>query len=135
MKRFALAFAGLALVVPVGFTAMTAGPVIKQKDKTFGNTLATRGHKALYYWNVEKRAGGKVRCTGRCAAAWPPLIVRSKAAVPARIKGVKGVFATVSRPDGRLQVTHNKLPVYTYAHEGPNQVLCDNVDGWFVVRV
>jgi hypothetical protein len=62
MNRFALALAGLALVVPVAGTAMTAGPVIKQKDKTFGNILATCGHKALYYWNVEKRAGGKVRC-------------------------------------------------------------------------
>jgi hypothetical protein len=25
--------------------------------------------------------------------------------------------------------------VYTYVHEGPRQVLCNNVDGWFVVRV
>jgi hypothetical protein len=41
----------------------------------------------------------------------------------------------IRRPDGKLQVTHNRLPIYTYAHEGPNQVLCNNVDGWFVVRV
>jgi hypothetical protein len=32
-------------------------------------------------------------------------------------------------------VTHNRLPIYTYAHERPNQVLCNDVDGWFVVRV
>jgi hypothetical protein len=38
-------------------------------------------------------------------------------------------------PAGRAAPGHNKLPVYTYAHEGLNQVLCDNVDGWFVVRV
>jgi predicted lipoprotein with Yx(FWY)xxD motif len=135
VKRFALALAALALALPGLGAAKSAAPVIKQKDKTFGNILATRGHKALYYWNVERRAGFKVRCTGSCAAAWPPLIVRSKAVVPARIAGIKGKFGTIRRPDGRLQVTHNRLPVYTYAHEGPNQVLCDNVDGWFVVRV
>lgn len=135
MKRFALALAALALALPGLGVAKTTAPVIKQKDKNFGNILATRGHKALYYWNVEKKAGFKVRCTGSCADAWPPLIVRSRAAVPARIVGIKGKFGTIRRPDGKLQVTHNRLPVYTYAHEGPNQVLCDNVDGWFVVRV
>ena len=44
-------------------------------------------------------------------------------------------FMGIRRPDGRLQVTHNRLPIYSYAHERPNQVLCNNVDGWFVVRV
>ena len=24
--------------------------------------------------------------------------------------------------------------VYTYVHEGPGEVRCDNVGGWFVVR-
>jgi predicted lipoprotein with Yx(FWY)xxD motif len=135
VTRVALALAALALAAPLAAPAKPAGPVIKQKDRTFGNILATRGHKALYYWNVEKRAGGKVRCTGACAAAWPPLIVGSKAAVPAELAGIKGTFGTIRRPDGKLQVTYNKLPIYTYAHEGPNQVLCNNVDGWFVVRV
>jgi predicted lipoprotein with Yx(FWY)xxD motif len=46
-----------------------------------------------------------------------------------------GTFGVVRRPDGRLQVTYNGLAVYTYVHEGPNQVLCKNVDGWFVVRL
>ena len=97
--------------------------------------LATPKKKALYYWNVEKRAGGKIRCTGACARAWPPLIVRNRASVPRKIAGISGTFGTIRRPDGRWQVRHNGLPVYTYAHEGPEQVLCDNVDGWFVVRL
>jgi predicted lipoprotein with Yx(FWY)xxD motif len=111
-----------------------AAPVLKQRDSRFGNILATRGHKALYFWSVEKR-DLKVHCTGACARAWPPLIVKTRAAVPQRIAGIKGTFGVIRRPDGRLQVTHNSLPIYTYAHEGPNQVLCNNVDGWFVVRV
>jgi predicted lipoprotein with Yx(FWY)xxD motif len=112
----------------------TPAPVIKLRDARFGPILATRGRKALYYWNVERR-DHRVHCTGACARAWPPLVVRSRGAVPRRIAGIKGVFGVIRRPDGRLQVTHNRLPIYTYAHERPNQVLCNNVDGWFVVRV
>ena len=135
MNRFALALTAAALALPVAASAKPAAPVIKQKDGVFGNILATRGHKALYYWSVEKRAGGKVRCTGSCAKAWPPFLVRSRTVVPKRISGISGAFGVVRRPGGRLQVTRNRLPVYTYAHERPEQVLCDNVDGWFVVRL
>lgn len=131
MKIFSLlVVASLA----TGHLAASQPPMIKQKDARFGNILATRGHKALYFWSVEKR-DFKVHCTGACARAWPPLIVRTRSAVPRRIAGVKGTFGVIRRPDGRLQVTHDRLPIYTYAHEGPNQVLCNNVDGWFVVRV
>ena len=101
----------------------------------FGPILATRSKKALYYWNVEKRAGGKIRCRGGCASLWPPLIVRSRAAVPRASPGIPGRFGAIRRPDGRCQVTHRGLPVYTYANEEPEQVLCDDVDGWFVVRL
>ena len=133
----ALALASGETTKPQAGTAMsktTPAPVIKIKVGRFGDVLATRGRQALYFWNVEKR-DFKVHCTGACARAWPPLIVRSRAAVPARIAGIRGRFGVIRRPDGRLQVTHNRLPIYTYAHERPNQVLCDNVDGWFVVRV
>jgi len=126
---------GVALASQVA-TAAGAGsavPVIKMPTSQFGNVLATRGKQALYYWNVEKK-DYKVRCTGACARAWPPLYVRSRAAVPARIAGIKGKFGVIRRPDGRLQVTHNRLPIYTYAHEGPREVRCNNVNGWFVVR-
>ena len=129
-------FAVVAALIPAAAmsTSSAAAPVLKQRDARFGNILARRDHQALYYWNVEKR-DFKVHCTGACAVAWPPLIVRSAAAVPRRIVGITGVFGTIRRPNGKLQVTRNRLPLYTYAHEEPNQVLCDNVDGWFVVRL
>jgi predicted lipoprotein with Yx(FWY)xxD motif len=126
----ALAFA------PSAMTGSEARPpVIKYQDDVFGPVLTTRSKQALYYWNVEKRAGGKIRCKGGCARAWPPLIVRRRSAVPRRIAGIPGRFGVIRRPDGRLQVTHRGLPVYTYANEQPEQVLCDDVNGWFVVRL
>ena len=136
MKRLVLLTLRRSFSFPARWRATSgSAPVIKYKDDQFGAILATPKKKALYYWNVEKRAGGKIRCKGACARAWPPLIVKSRSAVPRRIAGIPGVFGVVRRPDGRLQVKHRGLPVYTYAHERPEQVLCDNVDGWFVVRL
>ena len=108
-------------------------PAIKYHDAHFGSVLATPKKQALYYWKVEKRAGGKIRCTGSCARLWPPLY--AKGAVPRHVAGIKGTFGAIRRPDGRRQVTFDGLAVYTYVHEGPRQVLCNNVNGWFVVRL
>jgi len=128
-----LALAPAALILASTATAAAGAPVIKYRDDQFGSVLATPKKQALYYWRVEKRAGGKIRCTGSCAKAWPPLY--AKGVVPKKIRGIAGTFGTVRRPDGRRQVTFNGLAIYTYAHEGPTQVLCNNVNGWFVVRV
>ena len=133
MKTLALLAGVLATLVLGSARAATNAPVVRYVDDQFGPVLATPKKQALYTWNVEKDF--KIHCKGSCAKLWPPLIVRSKAAVPARIARIKGTFSTIRRPDGRLQVTYNRRPVYTYVHEGPTQVLCDNVDGWFVVRL
>jgi predicted lipoprotein with Yx(FWY)xxD motif len=122
-----------ALILASTTTAAASAPAIKYRDDQFGPVLATPKKQALYYWNVEKRARGKIRCVGACTKAWPPLY--AKGAVPRKIRGINGTFGTIRRPDGRRQVTYNGLAVYTYAHEGPTHVLCNNVDGWFVVRL
>lgn len=126
------------LVTPAAFSLVAAKPVppaVKVKNRSFGDILQSTNKLPLYYWDVEKRAGGKIRCTGECARVWPPLIVKSRRAVPTTMRGVKGKFGVVKRSDGRLQVTFRGLPLYAYHDDPPNTVLCDNVDGWFVVRV
>jgi predicted lipoprotein with Yx(FWY)xxD motif len=127
--------AAAALLLAASPMAASRPAVIRYQDDRFGAILATPKKQALYYWSVEQRAGGRVRCTGACARLWPPLVVRSRAGVPKHIRGVSGTFGVVTRPGGKLQLTRNRLPVYTYVHEGPEQVLCDDVDGWFVVRL
>ena len=139
MKRFpviATALLALLLLLPAATPGMTRhAVVIKYRAAKFGPILATPKKQALYYWTVEKRAGGKIRCTGGCAKAWPPLIVRNRADVPRTVSGIRGTFGVVHRPDGKLQVTYSGLAVYTYGNERPTQVLCDDVNGWFVVRL
>ena len=133
--KFVIALALAAAFLVPAAAAAPAAPVTKIRAARFGTVLARSDRQALYYWQVEKRAGGKIRCVGTCAALWPPLLVRSAAAVPKRVAGIRGTFGVIRRPNGRLQVTHNGLPVYTYVHEGPGEVRCDNVNGWFVIRL
>jgi predicted lipoprotein with Yx(FWY)xxD motif len=125
----------LTALLPASASPAVKPPVSTFSDATFGKVLSRRDKQVLYYWSVEKKAGGKVKCVGSCAVAWPPLIVKSRTAVPRGIAGISGKFGTIRRPDGRLQVTRNGLALYTYAHERPRQVLCNDVNGWFVVRV
>ena len=122
------------LAILAGALALSSPPpVVRYVADQFGPILATPKQQALYTWNAERDF--KIHCTGACAKAWPPLIVKPKALVTTHVRGIAGTLGTVRRPDGRLQVTFNRRPVYTYAHERPAQVLCDNVDGWFVVRL
>lgn len=131
----ALALTGAVLLAPAAASAAPA-PVVRSvttfTDATFGKVLVTRSGQALYWWTRER--GGLVRCTGACARAWPPLIIPKRATVAATIPGVKGRFGTVLRRDGRRQVTYQGMPIYAYANEGPRQILCNDVDGWFVAR-
>ena len=129
-----LALAATAVVVPQVLAAThDATPVIKwTKAPKFGAVLATKGHLALYTWNAEKDK--KVHCTGACAKAWPPLTVAHGTMVAKHIPGVMGTFGEIMRPDGRTQVTYNGRPLYTFNEDSPTKILCNGVDGWFVVR-
>lgn len=128
-----------ALTLTAGFLAAGVSaanptyPARTMKAAGFGTVLASSNLQALYFWSKEPK--GTIRCTGSCARLWPPLVVPKGARVSRTVPGIKGTFGTLRRPDGRRQLTHNGRAVYSYVHEGPRKVLCDNVDGWFVVRV
>jgi len=102
-------------------------------DEKLGRVLTTAGKQAIYVWNKEPK--GTVRCTGACAKAWPPVIVKAGVLVPMHVKGIMGEFGTIRRAGGARQLTLNRRALYTYAHEKAGQVLCNNVDSWFAVKV
>lgn len=141
MKKaaFVLALAGLALVPTLAAAQSLAGPqtvsgakpAIEIKTSNLGKVLATPGRFGIYYWSVEKKAGGKIKCTGSCAAQWPPVYVGS--AVPKHIAGVMATLGTIKRA-GKLQLTVNGLPAYTFSGDKAGVVKCNNVDGWFAVK-
>jgi predicted lipoprotein with Yx(FWY)xxD motif len=101
-------------------------------DKQLGEVLTTSQKQAIYIWKSEPK--GKIRCTGACAKAWPPVLVKKGVVVPMHYAGIRGDFGTIRRSDGSRQLTLDRRALYTYAHEKPGQVLCNNTDNWFAVK-
>jgi predicted lipoprotein with Yx(FWY)xxD motif len=127
----ALAVSGTAALA--GNQAMSPALVRTIMDKKLGEVLTTSEKQAIYTWKSEPK--GKIRCTGACAKAWPPVLVKKGVVVPMHYSGIEGDFGTIRRPDGSRQLTLDRRALYTYAHEKPGQVLCNNVDNWFAVKI
>jgi predicted lipoprotein with Yx(FWY)xxD motif len=75
--------------------------------------LVDRAGMTLYHFTAEK--GKKIRCTGRCATLWPPLLIARAAKPRAGAGADKKKLGTVRRPDGRMQVTYSGLALYRYS--------------------
>jgi predicted lipoprotein with Yx(FWY)xxD motif len=113
--------------------AASTGTEIKLGDSQFGQILFDADDQAIYLF--DKEAGPTSECYGDCAVAWPPVLTKGG---PQAGDGVKrGLLGTTKRDDGTTQVTYNGHPLYYYAHEGPGEVTCHNVDEfgglWLVV--
>jgi predicted lipoprotein with Yx(FWY)xxD motif len=126
----AVAVAAILPFVATAAPAAPAKPAIEIKSN-LGKVIATPTKLGIYYWDVEKKAGGKIRCTGQCLVEWPAVYVMK--APPKHVKGVMATFGTIKRGK-KLQLTVNGLPAYTYMGDTANVVKCDNVDGWHAVR-
>jgi predicted lipoprotein with Yx(FWY)xxD motif len=135
-----LVLLAVAAVIPVsgaagGGEAQQAKQALKVRSTRYGPILFDAGDRVLYAFTRDKR-GGKSTCYGGCAAAWPVYFTKSTVTA---MRGVKqSLIGSVRRRDGRRQVTYNGWPLYYYAHEGPREVKCQNVDNygglWLVVK-
>ena len=111
----------------------TTGTEIVLGDSEFGSMLFDSKRQAIYIF--ERDSDGKTVCYDECAEAWPPVYTEGE---PKAREGVKqSLLGTLKRRDGRLQVTYRGQPLYFYAHEGPGEVRCHNVNLngglWWVV--
>ena len=122
MKALLLTIGALAatLSLAVGLSSASAangstvtGAKVAVASTRLGNVLVDgRGH-TLYLF--AKDSHGKSSCTGQCAGFWPPLIAAGK---PRAAAGAKAsLLGTTKRPDGRLQVTYNHHPLYTFVKD------------------
>jgi predicted lipoprotein with Yx(FWY)xxD motif len=133
----ALAFAGVAALDSSTSEAKPKprGPKLKIADSNYGPILFNGRGRALYLFTAD--SGKTSNCSGDCAVAWPPYIVKAK---PLAGKGVKpGLIGTTRRADGRLQATYGGHPIYFYEGDTkPGQVLCQAVHEfggfWYVLR-
>jgi predicted lipoprotein with Yx(FWY)xxD motif len=85
--------------------------VVKTGHALGENVLVTRSGLTLYSLSAEK--GGRFICTNSsCLALWHPLTVA---------KGTKpsgaAHLATIRRPGGKMQVTFERKPLYTFVQD------------------
>jgi predicted lipoprotein with Yx(FWY)xxD motif len=137
MKKILVLLAVVFVALPAAAASGSseAGQVLKLRNTRYGPILFDGRDRVLYGFTRDKR-GGKSTCYGACAAAWPVYFAKGKVRA---MRGVKqSLIGTVRRRNGRLQVTYNGWPLYYYAHEGPREVKCQNVDEfgglWLVVK-
>ena len=125
MARLAVATAALATGFAFSAAALpssagaTGGTTVKLVSHgTLGKILVNSAGMTVYIYTAD--SANKVTCTGGCLSVWPPVTV-AKGAKPKGGPGVKGL-GTVSS-GGKLVVTWNKHPLYTYALDtGPGVV-------------
>jgi len=78
-----------------------------------GQILVNSQARTLYLFKADQ--GTKSACTGACARAWPPLVVKGK---PTLGKGVNAsLVGTTTRPEGTTQLTYNGHPLYLFAQD------------------
>jgi predicted lipoprotein with Yx(FWY)xxD motif len=126
--------AALFLLPSLTHAAQGKGAVVATAKTSLGRILVDSRGRTLYLF--EKDRAGKSACSGQCATFWPPLITAAKPRVAGGAKA--SLIGTVRRGDGRLQVTYNHHPLYTFLKDKKNgQTKGQNVDAfgaeWYVV--
>jgi predicted lipoprotein with Yx(FWY)xxD motif len=143
--RFPLVVLGAALAVAVAFASAPAAASPSAEEATAA-TLTVRGSnwgpilfdtrgRALYAFTRDPR--GRSACSGACAAAWPPYLLRGRMRAGAGVRSA--LLGTTRRRDGSRQVTYAGRPLYYYVGDRrPGEVRCQNVFGfgglWLVMR-
>jgi predicted lipoprotein with Yx(FWY)xxD motif len=120
---------------PVPSSTSAKGPRLKIVSSDYGQILANGRGRALYLFTAD--TGKASTCSGDCATAWPPYIVRSKPVAGPGAKSRK--IGTTRRSDGKLQATYAGHPVYFYVGDNESgEVLCQAVNEfggyWYVLR-
>lgn len=115
--------------IPV--TGGGAAEVDVSKNAVLGSLLVDGRGMTLYTFSND--LPGVSKCSGGCAAAWPPLTTTG---TPVAGSGVTGKLGTITRADGSVQVTYNGSPLYFFASDTkPGDTSGQEVnDVWYVVR-
>jgi len=100
---------GVGLALAAGYSGVKVGVA----GSGLGKVLVDGRGRTVYLFEQDKH--GKSACSGKCASLWPPLLASGK---PLATAGAKAsLLGTVKRADGRLQVTYNHHPLYTFVKD------------------
>jgi predicted lipoprotein with Yx(FWY)xxD motif len=132
---FVAAAAAALAVTAAPMAAEQAGPTLTVRSSAYGKVLFDGRGFVLYGFTKDPRK--RSACSGACAKAWPPYVVRGPVRAGAGVKA--SLLGTIRRANGTRQVTYAGRPLYYYVGDKkPRQILCQNVREfgglWLVVR-
>lgn len=103
-----------------------------------GTVLVNGAGDTLYLFVPDSQDGST--CLASCASAWPPYLLPAGVTAARATGGAKAsMLGTVQRSDGRLQVTYNRWPLYTWIGDtSPGVATGENLDQfggfWYAVN-
>ncbi|MGH2915847.1 MAG: COG4315 family predicted lipoprotein [Solirubrobacteraceae bacterium] len=142
----ALTLAGLVLVFALSAGAKLAAARASQRPLpvTVTATHSSRLHETILVasgsgrtlYHLVPESAHHILCIGACAKLWPPLLVKSAHPQLKAGSGVHGHLSIVRRPDGKLQVAFDGMPLYTFARDHRRGDVNGQGFGgvWFVLR-
>lgn len=132
--------AGTGAVTSCSATTSAAGPKYEVQASTIGGLgkiIADGAGFTLYMYVPDHQ--GLSRCSGTCAAQWPPLVLPPGVTRPKAGQGISAaLLGTIRRQNGSLQVTYDRWPLYLWQGDtAAGQVTgqAHNGDLWYVVSV
>ena len=120
--KLLMAFVLALALVPAATSAQA--PTLKAGSSSYGKVLFDGRGFVLYAFTRDK---GKSACYGACAKAWPPYFApKGTLSVGAGLK--RSLLGTVTRRNGKRQVTYAGKPLYYYVGDTrAGQILCQDV--------
>ena len=130
--------ASVVMLAPMVSASGAVSPTLKSANvAAFPGALVNHSSRTLYVLSSE--TGAKIKCSGACLSAWPPLLVKSSVTKVVLGANVKGKIGFVTRSKTMKQVTFNSYPLYTFA--GDSGSLQSNGEGiaadggtWYLVK-
>jgi predicted lipoprotein with Yx(FWY)xxD motif len=131
----ALVLLGVAIANAGGPPAAAPRGRVTLKTVRIGDVTVLTNAKGLTLYWFSPDTPTTSKCTGSCAAYWPPVIGNPEAG-----PGVTGTLGTVKRPGRAVQATYDGHPLYTFIGDsGPGEAHGNNLDLngglWYEVRV
>jgi predicted lipoprotein with Yx(FWY)xxD motif len=125
---------------PAGGSSAASATISATSIPGVGTVLVNGQGQTLYMLTSEK--GGKITCTAAngCTQVWPETLLTQGATAAAAGRGVQSsLLGTVKDARGRLEVTYNHWPLYTFSGDpGPGVAKGQGVTSfggtWYVLN-
>jgi predicted lipoprotein with Yx(FWY)xxD motif len=107
-----LLIAAAALICAPAMAAPAQKLEAKQ-SRQYGSYLTDGQGRSLYMFEADKQGGGQSACKDQCANVWMPAEGSAKPQTGRQVNASE--IGTITRSDGKTQLSYNGWPLYYYA--------------------